>query len=343
MKCRPGTPSASSRAQNSVANSIPMERTAAGSSSAVRIRSFRAAGNAALVRDGIRSSDLHAGDRHDLGDDRGVAAGGRDPVTQPQVVLRLEEHLRDRVVRARAALVDEVADVGVPVRGARVHRREGGDAHAEVAGRLDQLDEFGGVGETPGVRHPVAHRVAGRVAAQGEHVADPGVGVLADDVAQVGHRVVDRGEVGDRGEGGVGGDRLGRLDRARPGGTARAVGHGDEVGRHGLDPAQRVPQVPLALRGLGGVELERVRRLAGREHVTDGARVVRSDGCGAEGHTGRLARGGRSPNRAPDICPICRTCCPPLGQQVNPANRRTTSPAAASRTRPPPHPGRRPR
>lgn len=56
MKCSPGTPSASSRAQNSVANSIPMERTAAGSSFAVRIRSFRASGTWALLSFGNRSS-----------------------------------------------------------------------------------------------------------------------------------------------------------------------------------------------------------------------------------------------------------------------------------------------
>ena len=37
-----------------------------------------------------------------------------------------------------------------------------------------------------GVRDPLGLRVAGRVAAQGEHVADAGVGVLPDDVAQLG-------------------------------------------------------------------------------------------------------------------------------------------------------------
>lgn len=48
--------SASSRAQNSVANSMPIERTAAGSSLAVRIRSFNSAGNEALLSFGNLSS-----------------------------------------------------------------------------------------------------------------------------------------------------------------------------------------------------------------------------------------------------------------------------------------------
>ncbi|CAM5425016.1 hypothetical protein SBADM41S_07292 [Streptomyces badius] len=49
MKCSPGTPSDSSFAQNSVANSMPMERTAAGSSLAARMRSFNDAGTVALL------------------------------------------------------------------------------------------------------------------------------------------------------------------------------------------------------------------------------------------------------------------------------------------------------
>lgn len=72
------------------------------------------------------------------------------------------------------------------------------------------------------MRDPVGVRVAGRVAAHGQHVADPGVGVLADDVAQLGDGVVDGGEVGHRGQRGVGDDLLGLADRAGARGAAGA-------------------------------------------------------------------------------------------------------------------------
>jgi len=55
--------------------------------------------------------DPQAGDRHDAGNDRHVAAQGRNPVPQPQVILRVEEHLGDGEVRARPALGQEVPHV----------------------------------------------------------------------------------------------------------------------------------------------------------------------------------------------------------------------------------------
>ena len=58
--------------------------------------------------------------------------------------------------------------------------REGGHPDAEVAGRPDQADQLGCVGEAVRVRDPVAVRVAGRVTAQGEHVAHPDRGVGPD-------------------------------------------------------------------------------------------------------------------------------------------------------------------
>jgi hypothetical protein len=50
---------------------------------------------------------------------------------------------------------------------------EGRDADAEVAGRPHQAHELLGVLQALRVLHPVGLRVAGRVAAQGEHVAHP--------------------------------------------------------------------------------------------------------------------------------------------------------------------------
>ena len=63
---------------------------------------------------------------------------------------------------------------------------------------LSSVDQLGGVLQALGVGQPVGLRVARRVAAQRQHVAHAGLGVLPDDVAQLGDRVVDRGEVADR-------------------------------------------------------------------------------------------------------------------------------------------------
>jgi hypothetical protein len=56
--------------------------------------------------------------------------------------------------------------------------------------------------------------VAGRVAAQHQDVADAGVRVVADDVAQFGDTVADRCQVGDGAQGGLGGDAAGDLHGA---------------------------------------------------------------------------------------------------------------------------------
>ena len=85
-----------------------------------------------------------------------------------------------------------------------------------------QPDESSAYEQPSRVRHPVRLRVAGRVAAQGEHVADAGVGVLADDVAQLGHRVVDGGESARPGVSVVSrGDPLDDLDACGRGWTRR--------------------------------------------------------------------------------------------------------------------------
>ena len=114
----------------------------------------------------------HLGHRHDAGQDRGVAAGRGHPVAQPQVVVGVEEHLGDREVGAGPALADEVVGVGVDVGRARVLVRERGHADAEVARLADQAHQLLGVEHALGVLDPLAHRVARRVAAHGQDVAD---------------------------------------------------------------------------------------------------------------------------------------------------------------------------
>ena len=118
--------------------------------------------------------------------------------------------------------------------------RERGHPDAEVAGLADQPDQVLGVEHALGVRHPLAHRVAGRVAAHGEDVAHAGAGQPADDVAQLGDRVVDRGQVGHRQQRRLGGDPLGHRDRGVPGRAAGAVGDRDER-RAAAAPARGSP------------------------------------------------------------------------------------------------------
>ena len=88
---------------------------------------------------------------------------------------------------------------------------------AEVADLADQPDQVLGVEHALGVLDPLAHRVARRVAAHRQHVADARAGQPADDVAQLGDRVVDRGQVGHRQQRGLGGDPLGHRHGGVPG------------------------------------------------------------------------------------------------------------------------------
>ena len=97
-------------------SSMPSSRTAASSPATRSNRSQqrrreRRAGELAGPLDGG-----HPGHRHDPGHDRGVTAGRGHPVTQPQIVLGVEEHLGDREVGAGPALADEVGGVGRPCR-----------------------------------------------------------------------------------------------------------------------------------------------------------------------------------------------------------------------------------
>ena len=73
----------------------------------------------------------------------------------------------------------------------------------------------------PGAASHSRLRVAGRVAAQREDVAHAGVGVLPDDVPQLGRPSGRRGEVADRGQRGLGGDPLGDARRCGRGSSRR--------------------------------------------------------------------------------------------------------------------------
>ena len=141
----------------------------------------------------------------------------------------------------------------------------------------------------------------GRVAPQREHVAHAGVGVLPDDLAQLGDGRAHAGEVRDRGHRGLGRDALGDAYRAVAGRAAGAVGHRHERRGQPLELAQRLPQRALALVGLGREELERVRVPALGEQLADRAGAARHRRCVSVGHGAILT--GLPPNSSMPAAP----------------------------------------
>ncbi len=227
---------------------------------------------------------------------------------------------------------------------ARVPLGERGDADAEVAGGLEQLDELRRVGKAFRMGNPGRVRIAGRVAAQREHVADADAGVAADDVAQLRDRVVDRGEVGHRVQLGLLGDRAGHLDGTFARGPAGPVGYGDERRLELLDAANGAPELPLSLVGLRREELER-ERPARLEHVGDARRgppgtVLPGTGSllGSERRL-RLSRSGRHVSKHN---PVVKILCWDHNASSPPGRQSRAERAQYAGMAPPPWPGCRP-
>ena len=158
----------------------PTARTAAGSSATASSRATTAAAAASRTArpSGATCAKVVTGMRPGMiGRSR---PAGHDPVAQPRRSCRRR---RTNWVIANSAPASALATrtsaswsrlggLGVPV-------GEGGHADAEVAQAAHQRDQLVGVVQPLGVRRPRAARAARRVAAQREHVAHAGVGVLA--------------------------------------------------------------------------------------------------------------------------------------------------------------------
>ena len=92
------------------------------------------------------------------------------------VELVVEEQLRDQEPRARVDLLAGVAQVASARLGGEVDLGEARGADGEVVVGADQLDQLAGVAQAAVGRGPLAGvHAGGRVAAQREHVLDPGV------------------------------------------------------------------------------------------------------------------------------------------------------------------------
>ena len=147
-------------------------------------------GHAADLRD--------VGDRHDAGEHRFVDAQRRQIVDQREVVVDLEEELRDGEV-GTAQLRREVLAIGVAIGGPWVQLGVSGDADRERAVGGHVLDEL--------ARMPVVTRsrliAGGRISSEGEDVLDVLGEVVDEDLVDVPTGVALAGEMGHRGDRGL--------------------------------------------------------------------------------------------------------------------------------------------
>ena len=152
--------------------------------------------------------------------------------------------------------------------------RERRHADAEPAQPVRQLDQLAGVRQPARGRRPGGARPLLRVAAQGEHVADPGLAVGAQDVDELLAGVPDARQVAHRAQGRLPGDPPGDGDRRVAGRAAGAVGHRHERRLVRLQVADRGPQLLDAGLVLRRHELERDRPLTSADQLPDAAPVV---------------------------------------------------------------------
>src|SRR5580693_2672978 len=169
-------------------------------------------------------------------------------------------------------------DVGLRARRVDVGLREARGADRERVVGADQLDELARVLEAAVGLDPL-ELPGGGVAAQREHVVDPGGAHLVERRAQLADGGADAREVRHRLQSVVLLDALDDLDRLRARGAAGAVGDRYERRLERAQLGERGIQVALALLGLGGEELERERRLAAREQLIDPHRKSLTRAC----------------------------------------------------------------
>ena len=160
-----------------------------------------------------------------------------------------------RKLRARVDLLAGVAEVGLGRLGRQVDLREARGADREVVVGADQLDQLARVAQAAVGRHPLLRvHAGGRVAAQREHVLDPGVAHAVQRRAQLVDGRADAGEVRHRLQAVVGLDARDDVDRlaALGGRAAGAVGDRDEVGSSRASSASAVLRFASPSSVLGG-------------------------------------------------------------------------------------------
>ncbi len=211
------------------------------------------------------------GDRHDAGDHRDVHAELGDPLDEVEIGIGVEEVLGDGAAGAGLHLAHEVRQVILEAARLGVDLRIGGDLDVEVVAGLgaDEVHQFVGVAQFA-AGHAHARR---QVAAQGDDAADAGLAVAAEQFAQLGFRVADTGQVGRGRHLHLAVQLQHGTQRAVAGGSAGAVGAGEEVGLVARQVAGGGQQLFMAGLGLRREELEAETafalthdRFLGRDH-----------------------------------------------------------------------------
>src|SRR6266446_3710591 len=220
---------------------------------------------------------IDIGDGHDPGQDGHLDARGPRPAQELEIAPVVEEELGDEEVRPRVHLALAVSQVLEEVARLRMALRITGRADAELDATLardlprERL-QIGGVREPVGVGDELA-LAAWRIAAEREHVADPGIADDAELLLQLLARDAHAGEVGHGLDLGVALDASHHLQRAPARGPARAPGHADVRRSQRPQGAERFEQRGHARVVFRREEFEREDRLAAlrreAEHVRD--------------------------------------------------------------------------
>src|SRR6266850_5453825 len=189
---------------------------------------------------------IDVGDGHDPGQDGHFDARGPRPAQELEVAPVVEEELGDEEVRPGIHLAFAVPQVLDQVARLRMALRITGRADTELDAALvrdlpREQHQIRGVREPVGVGDELA-LAARRIAAEREHVADPGIADDAELLLQLLARGAHAGEVSHGLDLGVALDARHHLQRAPPRGPARAPGHADERGPERAQGAERFEQ-----------------------------------------------------------------------------------------------------
>ena len=188
-----------------------------------------------------------------------------------EVKVVLEEELGDRARRAGIDLGFEHVDVGCDRGTVRMFLRIGRHRHFEIGEALDAGDQIGGIAVAAGMRRVRLAGAAKRIAAQRHDMAHAGLRIGADHRIDLGAGRGDASQVRRRRQHGLGEDALdggvGALARR----AAGAIGDGDEIRLERRQPADRLPQRLLHLRGFRRKEFERHADAARRAGIDEAA------------------------------------------------------------------------
>src|SRR5580704_465890 len=162
---------------------VPHRLLLAGALAQLAVQALRDRG-AAHAAHALHLADV--GDRQDAGDDWHLDPCGARAREEVEVEGGVEEQLGDQEVRPRAHLLGEVREIVLGTDGVDVRLWEARRPDCEWVVGSDQRHQFGGVLEAPlGLRPALLAR--GRVAAQREHVLDPGLPHLMERGVELRH------------------------------------------------------------------------------------------------------------------------------------------------------------